>query len=63
MSDPKKDTKPENPIEDLEPAQDPKGGVLIGLLQPALLPAIQAPVAPSNTLTAPSDFELNFTKK
>jgi hypothetical protein len=49
MTDEKDAKKPED-LKDLEPAADPKGGVLIGLNQPALLPAVQLPAVqnPSN---------------
>lgn len=49
MSDANETKKPEE-LKDLEPAEDPKGGVLIGLLLPAVqLPAVQNPTVLSST--------------
>jgi hypothetical protein len=42
MSETNDAKKPEE-LKDLEPTEDPKGGVLIGLSQPNLVPAVQVP--------------------
>ena len=47
-------------LPDLAPKKDPKGGVLIGLNQPALIGQPSLPAVPS--INCPSDPSLNFKK-
>jgi hypothetical protein len=61
MTDEKDATKPED-LKDLEPAEDPKGGVLIGLSQPTLLPAVQLPAVQNPSNIPGTDILNNPTK-
>jgi hypothetical protein len=62
MTDQKDATKPEDLKDDLEPAEDPKGGILIGLNQPTLLPAVQLPAVQNPVNIAGKDILNNPTK-
>jgi len=61
MSDEKNAKQPED-LKDLEPTEDPKGGVLIGLSQPTLLPAVQLPAVQNPTNIPTTDILNNPTK-